>query len=149
HRGKQVDRFQNRKAVAAAAAQVVHLARSRAPVILEKQARDVPAMNLIANLFALVAPDRVFAAGDGADGDVSEVAVQLDRGVLRAGEAAAAEDADGRIEVAAELLAQDISRHFGSAEQRVQALIDRHALVDAVKASGIVVALLVLDQRQM
>src|SRR5207237_10887230 len=82
---------------------------------------------------------------------LGEEAVQLHAAVLRPGEAAAAEDADGQPEVAAVLLRHQVGRRLGGPEQAVQRLVDAAALVDAVPVlgAGIVVALRQLAQRQL
>ena len=66
-----------------------------------------------------------------------------------AGQAAAAEDADGHLEVAAELLAHHVGGDLRSAEDGVQAVVDRHVFVDAVEPVGVVPALFEFLQRQV
>ena len=79
------------------------------------------AVDVVAHLLAAVAEDRVRLAGDGAAHQVGEEAVQLRAGVLRAGQAAAAE-ADGRhVEVAPVLLHHQVGGGLRDAEQRVHA----------------------------
>ena len=80
--------------------------------------------------------------------DVSQVAVQLHGGMLRSGQAAAAKNAYRHLKIAPEFLAHDIGRHFRSAEDRMQTLVDGHALVHAIQSAGIVVALVEFDERQ-
>ena len=147
-RRERVDRLQQRQAVAAAAAQVVDLAAARRALEVQEQIRDVGRVNLIAHLLAAVAEDRVALAEHGAADDVVEEAVELDGGVIGARQAAAAEHADRHLEVAPILLTQHIGGHLRRAEERVQALIDRKRLVDAVAAFGVVPAPCVLDERQ-
>src|SRR5688572_26739743 len=97
-------------------------------------------MDLVANLFALVAVKNIVAPGDGAIDDVRKVAMQLHSRVLRACEAAAAENTNGHLKIAAKLLAHYIRCNLGSAKDGMQAVINRHALVYADPAIGIVVA---------
>ena len=82
---------------------------------------------------------------------VGEEAVQLDRAVERAGQAAAAEDARLHAEVAAVFLGHHVARELADAEEAVDAAVDPAGLVDAVVVLGVgvVVAGLVLDQRQL
>ena len=126
----------------AAAAHVVDLAAARRLVEFQEQVGHVVGVNLIAYLLSLVAVDLVFLAGHGADDDVDQIAVQLDGRMLRSGETAAAEDADGHLEVAAELLAHDVRGDLRGAEDGMQAVIDRHVLVDAVQAVGVIPTLI-------
>ena len=65
-------------------------------------------VDVVADLLALVAEDAVGAALEAALDEVAEEAVQLDAGVVGAGEAAAAEAAGGHAEVAAVLLHHDV-----------------------------------------
>ncbi len=58
--------------------------------------------------------------------------MQFDAAVLRPGQAPTAEDADLEAKVAAVLLRHYVRGDLGSAEQRVQAVVDATALVDAV-----------------
>ena len=74
--------------------------------------------------------------------------MQLDRGVLWPGQAAATEYADRHVEIATELLAEHVGGEFRDAEQRVRARIDRHRLVDPVQPVGEVPSGFVLDQWQ-
>ncbi len=63
--------------------------------------------------------------------------MELDTGVVGAGEAAAPERRGGHPEVAAVLLGQHVGRDLRRPEQRVQAALDRHRLVDALDVGGI------------
>ena len=85
-------------------------------------------MDVVAHLLALVAEDLVFAPFDVALHQVAEEAVQLDAGVIRAGEAAAAQAAGGHAEIAAVLLHHDVAGDLRRAEERVLALVDRKSL---------------------
>ena len=58
--------------------------------------------------------------------------MQLDAGVIRPGQAAAAQAAGRHAEVAAVLLHHHVGGDLGRAEQAVLALIDRERLGDAV-----------------
>ena len=102
--------------------------------------------------FPLIAEDRVGIAGDRAFGQISQKAVQLGAGVAGAGQAAAAEAGGAHAEITAVFLHDDIGGELGGAEQAVQARIDAHALVDAVRGERVLgadlKAPLLLDQRQ-
>ena len=75
--------------------------------------------------------------------------MQFDGGVHRARQAPGSKDAHRHVEVAPELLAKYVGRDLRGPEQRVQAVVDRQVLVNAVAPVGVVVALLLLDQLEM
>ena len=58
--------------------------------------------------------------------------------MLRPGEAAAAEDAGLEAEVAAVFLGEHVTGDFGSAEERVEAVVDGEGFRDAVRIGGVV-----------
>src|SRR5262245_30729596 len=118
------------------------------PVELAEEAGDVARVDLVTHLLPFVAVDGVLLAFHGGENDVRQVAVQLDGGMLRTSQTAAAKDSDRHLEVPAELLAHHIGRDFGSSEDRMQALVDGQLLVDAVAAAGVLVAGLLLDERE-
>ena len=76
--------------------------------------------------------------------------MQLDAGVVRAREAAAAQAAGRHAEVAAVLLHHHVGGHLAGAEQRVLRLVDARSLGDAVGEGrvGVVPARLELLQRR-
>ena len=90
-------------------------------------------MDVVAHLLALVAEDLVFAAFEVALHQVAEKAVQLDAGVVRAGQAAAAQAAGRHAEVAAVFLHHHVGGDLGGAEERVLGLVDGEALGNAVR----------------
>jgi len=96
--------FEHGDAVFAAAAHVVDLAGAGVGSESLDSTDNVVAMNIVANLLALVAEDGVLEPGHGRFDEIRKKAVQLDAGVRRAGEAAAAENADVHFEVAAVFL---------------------------------------------
>ena len=106
-------------------------------------------MDLVAHLLSLVAVDGVRTASNRANDDVGQIPVQFHRGLLRPCETAAAKYSDGHVEIAAKLLAHDVRRNFGSSEDGVQAAIDGHRFIDSIQAAGVIVALLLLDQRKV
>ena len=54
--------------------------------------------------------------------------MQFDGGVLRTGEAAAAENSDRHLKIPAVLLAEDVGSPLRSAEQGMQAGVDAHMI---------------------
>src|SRR5436309_15896200 len=99
-------------------------------------------MNLIAHLFPAISVNHVFAALDRAEYDISQIPVQFDSRVLRPGETSSTKNSDRHLEISAELLTHHIRRYFGGAEHGMQAVVDRHRLVDAVAAVRVIVSLL-------
>ena len=96
------------------------------------EARDIAAVNVVADLFALVAEDPVLAPLEVALHQIAEEAVQLHAGMIGARQTAAAKAAGGHVEVAAVLLHHHVGRDLARAEETVQALVDREGLRDAV-----------------
>lgn len=107
-----VEGFEDGDAVGPAPADVVDL--SAAWVFEEgvHEADDVEAVDVVADLFALVAEDVVLAFGEVALDEVAEEAVEFDAAVVGAGEAAAAEGAGFHAEVATVFLDHDIGSDF-------------------------------------
>ena len=132
-----------------AAAEVVDLARARVLGERPEGLDDVGDVDLVADLLALVAEDGVLALPQGDVHEVAHEAVQLDAGVVRAGEAAATEDARPQAEVAPVLLSEHVGCDLGCAEEGVKAAFDRHGLVDALIEArvGVVPPRLQLHQR--
>src|SRR6266849_6392860 len=122
--GQHVDGFQDGQTILPASSQVVDLTRSRVLVKLQKQSSDIAAVNLVPDLLPFVAVNLVFLSGDGAQNDVGQITVQLDRRVLRSGQTAAAKNSRRHLEVAAEFLAHHVSRDFRRTEKRVQAAVN-------------------------
>ena len=131
--------FQDRAGVVASAADVVDLGHARGFEEFLDEAGDIVAVDVVADLFAFVAVDFVFLALEIAFHEVTEEAVQLDAGVVRSGEAAAAQAAGGHVEVASVFLHDDVGRGLGCAEERVFRLVDGEILGDAVGVGGIVI----------
>jgi hypothetical protein len=74
-------------------------------------------MDVVAHLRAFVAEDPVFAAFEIAFHEIGEKAMELDAGVVRAGQATTAEAAGGNSEVGNLLLHHDIGCHLGGAKE--------------------------------
>src|SRR5579864_4486860 len=88
-------------------------------------------MDVVANLFSLVAEDAVGSACDAAPHEVGEEAVELGCGVRWAGDASAAKAGGPHAEVTAVFLHHEVGSGLGSAEDAVHAVIEGHAFVDA------------------
>ena len=131
-----LDRLQHRAVAEAPAADVVDGGGARGPAEGVEGGDQVGAVDVVADLLAVVAEDGVRSAGDGALHQVGEEAVQLGAGVLGAGQAAAAEGDGRHVEVAPVLLHQQVGRRLGDAEQRVGGGVDRHRGVDATVSRG-------------
>ena len=113
------------------------------------EAGHVLGVDVVAHLLALVAEDRVLAPFQVAFHQVAEETVQFDAGMVRAGQAAAAQAAGRHAEVAAVFLHHDVGRHLGGAEQGVLGLVDGERFRDAVGVGrvGVIPAGLQLLQR--
>src|SRR5208283_767519 len=108
HFPQALDRFENREAVSAAPAQVINFSRPRRAVKFEEYRYDIVAVDLIADLLALVTKDRIVNPLDGAHNYICQIAMQFDCGMLRSGQAAAAKDSDWHIEITAKFLAKHV-----------------------------------------
>ncbi len=87
---------------------------------------DVVAVDLVADLLALVAEDGVGAFAERGEHEIVQEAVEFDAGVLGAGEAATAEDAGFEFDavVLAVLLGEDVAGGFAGTEEGVFGLVD-------------------------
>jgi hypothetical protein len=116
--------FEDGDAIGAATADVVDLAAAGVFKEGVHEADDIQAVDVVADLLALVAEDIVLAFGEVAFDEVTEEAVELDAAVVGAGEAAAAEGAGFQAKVAAIFLNQNIGSDFGGTEEAMLALVD-------------------------
>jgi hypothetical protein len=133
----QREGFQYRTGVGFAAADIIDLPNPRRGEELLDEAADVEGVDVVADLFAFVAEDFVFAPLEVAFDQVAEKAVQLDAAVVGPGKAAAAQTTGGHSEVASVFLDHNVGGDFGSAEERVFGLVDGEGLGDAVLVGGI------------
>lgn len=92
-------------------------------------------MNVIADLFSLVAEDLVFSFFDIGFHEVGQESVELYSGMVGTGEAAASKAAGGHAEVAAVFLDHDVAGDFGGSEEGVFTLVNGEAFGDAVLVS--------------
>jgi hypothetical protein len=129
--------FQYRAGVTFSAADIVNFTHAGGCEELFDEPADVEGMDVVADLFAHVAKNFVFAAFKVAFDEVTEEAVEFDAAVVGAGEAAAAEAAGGHGEVASVFLHHDIGGDFGGPEERVFGLIDSEGFGDAVLVGGV------------
>lgn len=123
--------------VGAAAADVIDLRDARSFEEFFNETSDVVGVDIVADLFALVAEDLVFATFEVAFDEVGKEAVELNSGVVWTREAAAAQAAGGDAEVAAVFLDHHITGDLGSPEERVLGLINGEVLGDAIRVDGI------------
>jgi len=110
------DGFDHGDTVSAAATHVVDLPGAGTSGKLFDSANYVVAVNVVADLFSFVAEDGVAPARESLLDEIGEEAVELDAGVGRPGETAAAENADVHLEIAAVFLGDEISSSFRSAK---------------------------------
>ena len=122
---RQRERFQHRAGIPLPAADVVDLALPRCFDESMNEAGDIMGMDVVAHLLALVAEQFVLAPFQIALDEIAEKAVQFDAGVIRPGQAAAAQAAGGHGKVPPVFLHHHIAGHFGSAKERMLGLIDR------------------------
>ena len=121
---KRVNRFQNRDAVRPAPAHVIDFTASGMVEELQEKAGHIMRMDLVADLFAFIAENRVLLSRHRTVHNLGQITVQFYGGMLGAGKAAAAENSYRHSKVPAELLAQNVSRSLGCSKQRVEALVD-------------------------
>ena len=117
HLGNFRDGFEHRDAIRASPAKVIDLAGSWVRGKFLDGANDVVAVNVVANLFGLVAKDRLPAAGERNFYQIGKKTVQLNAGMRRSGQASAPEDAGVHAEVAAILLRNQIGSGLRSSEK--------------------------------
>ncbi len=143
------ERLEDAAGIRLPAAEVVDLARRGRVDERLDEAGDVEAVDVVADLLALVAEDPVLAPLEVALHEVAQEAVQLDAAVVRPGQAAAAEAAGRHAEVAAVLLHHHVRGDLARAEEAVEALVDRERLGDALRERrvGVVPARLALGER--
>src|SRR5262249_19098383 len=146
HLRQHGDRFEDGETILPTSPEIIDLAAAGPAEEVQKQARHIAGMDLVPHLLALIAEDRIGPAGDRTHDNIGEVAMQLNRRVLRTREASTPKDANRHLEVAPELLAQHISRYLGGPEERMEALVNGDRFADAVQAIGIVVPGVQLQQ---
>ena len=94
-------------------------------------------VNIVAHLLALVAEYLVFAAFEVALDQIAEETVEFDAGVVRTGEATAAETAGWHAEVAPVFLDHHVGGNLGGPEERMLGLVDGEILGNAIGEGGI------------
>ena len=96
----------------------------------------IVAMNIVADLLALVTENGIGAAGNRHLHQVGKESVKFDAGVRRPGEATAAENTDLHAEIAAIFLSHQVSRGLGGTEERMKRAVDAAIFIDAVEVFG-------------
>ena len=128
------ERLEDRARIGLAAAEVVDLAAARRLDERGDEARDVERVDVVADLLALVAEDRVLRGPRGCTSPGScRKPCSSTPEWFGPGQAAAAQAAGRHAEVAAVLLHHHVGRDLRRAEQRVLRLVDRERLGDAVR----------------
>ncbi len=120
--------FENGAAVILPSPEVIDLGDAGCLDEGRHEAGNIKGVDVVANLFPLVAEDAVFLPLEVALHEVAEESVKLDSGVVRAGEASSTQAAGGHIEVASVFLDDDISGNLGGSEEGVLALVDGEVL---------------------
>ena len=126
-------------AVIFASTEVVDLGHARCLDKGGHEAGDVEGVDVVADLFPLVAEDAVFLPLEVALHKVAEEAMELDSGVVGPGEAAATQAAGGHVEVAAVFLSNDVGGDLGGTEEGVLALVDGEVLGDTMRICRVIV----------
>src|SRR5215467_11689810 len=114
------DRLEDRDAVRATAAEIVHGGRSRRLVELEKRRADVVRVEVVTDLLALVAVDAVDAAFLDGPGKIREETMELRRRVIGPGQASATEAHRRHAKVSPVLLDHDVGGQLGCAKDAVE-----------------------------
>ena len=96
------------------------------------EAGDIKGVDVVADLFPLVAEDAVLLALEVALYKVAEESVKLHASVVGTSEAAPAQGTGGHTEVAAVLLDHDVGGDLGGSEEGVLTLVDGEVLRNAV-----------------
>jgi hypothetical protein len=124
--------LQNRARVRFAAAEIVDFRDPRRFPELVHEGCDVFGVDVIPHLLAFVAEDLVLAAFEAAADQIAQEPMQFHAGVIRAGQASAAQAAGRHAEVAAVFLNHDVARDLRRAEDGMLALIDGEIFRDTV-----------------
>ena len=113
------DGFEHRNIGVPCATGVINFALPRILVKMPKHIDEVETVDIVADLFSLVAKNRVFLSRRDAFGEIGEEAVKLGAAVLGAGEATSAESSGLEAEIASVFLDHDVGRNFRGAENTV------------------------------
>src|SRR6266581_2707105 len=113
----------------AAPSHVIDLSTSGVIKEVVESADQIIGMDVIPNLFSLIAVDEVLLAGYTAPHEVREEPVELGTGMGGPGEAAATEYPGPKTEVAAIFLHENVGGDFRGAEKTMLRLVDGHGLV--------------------
>jgi hypothetical protein len=124
--------FEDRAGVPLATTKVVDFRDPRGIQKTMYELRDVQGMDIVPDLFAFIPEDLVFPAFQVAFDEVTQEAMEFHAGMVRPGQASAAQTTGGDTEIPPVFLDHDIRGHFGGTEQGVFALIDGKGLCDAM-----------------
>jgi len=119
-----------------AAAEIVDRARAGVAEKRPQRAHEIGGVDVVADLFALVAVHGIGLPGQGALHEIGQESVQRHAGMIGPGQAAAPETGGAQAEIAAVFLHEQIGRHLGNPEKAMQAGIDGHGFVDTVRSPG-------------
>ena len=128
----QVDRFENGTASLSAAPDVVDGSTKRVLVKMPECTDEVGAMDIIPNLFALVAKHCVRVLTDCTLRQVREEAVELGTGVPGTGETPTAKAGGLHPEISPIFLNQQVRCRLRHAEEAMGRVVNAHRLVDPV-----------------
>src|SRR5262249_27356216 len=145
------ERLKDRTTVAATTAEVVNLTAARRFDETLDETHDISGMDVVTNLLALVAINRILASLYIALNQVAKEPVQFDAGMIRPGETPAAQTASHHAEIAPILLHHDVGSNLRCAEQRVLRSINPHRLAYTVVIfrASILPSCFGLDERQL
>lgn len=96
------------------------------------EAGDIKRVDVVTDLFPLIAKDTVFLSLEVALHEIAKEAVQLDAGMIWTGKASSAQTTGRHAEIASVFLDHDVGSYLGSSEEGVLALINGEVFGDAV-----------------
>lgn len=129
-------RFQYRATIGLSATDVIDLARAGILDERMNESGNVFAMDVVADLLAFVAEDPVFTPLEIALHQIAKKSVQLDAGMVRAGQTSTTQGTGRHAEISPVFLDHDIGGNFRSTEERVLRLVDRKAFRDPMLVVG-------------
>src|SRR5712692_2840230 len=115
----------------AATADIVNFTHARRANKFSKRFHEIEAVDVVADLLAFVAEDAIRTAADGTGHEIRKKPVQLSAGVRRTGQASAAKTNRRHSKITTIFLDENVSRGFGSAEERMLRVIDAHRFGDS------------------
>lgn len=128
-----VERLQNGTAIRTAAAEIIDFTTTRSGDEFLDKACDVVRVDVISHLLPFVAKDRIFPPFQIASYQIANEPMELYAGMIRSGQATAAQAASVHPKVAAILLYHDVRGDLRRSEKRVLGLIDTEVLLNPVE----------------